>query len=718
MRRRAARALLTCLWVALALAFIYVKGRALTLDTYGTDRLRFHAIPVAISEHYRHRVHDYTAYAPLARVFQESAHLDDLIASALEMPLSLGDPTYFWAADDRGAADYVIGAFALFGPRSFSLYRFYFVVLGASCAFFLIGYRRQPGMIAVLFFALAAIYTILPVVPLANLSDALFEPPSLYEPRILDVLAFVAVLHIACAAWAPERPRGWTAALIGQIAVFVFCYHARSSLAWEAVFIAVINIAALVILWRRHDRQRVWAPLALFAIGLAALNGYKHYAYHPRYFKDMGSRTVWHNALMGLGSNPALAEKYGLEISDAKVVDAVIAYLRNRRDPRLTPEWTTTNVLNSLGGYFAFNWSVYEGAARDLNFDIWKTNTADALHCYLVDKPREAWTFVRVAWEHTTMDQRNRHDLYFRPLGIVQLLILAPALALAIGYSIPVFALVAATVVLLVTSVIPSEMFYSGPLNQMGTLLGLALLAYVLAVGAGRQALMRWPGATATVLKRDTFIAAATALSAWALAVTASAAPRSIGVQVVDVGDPLRPRRILHKLGPLPPRPPSFVAVVTNGATVQARQYMWPAALEFGAQDLASWKPSALGTPIYVSPELQRSESHLSVNGAVSGPFTYLLRVAAQPLKQGSSFFATGAVEAGGLTVGLQRDGRWVGFVNVDSPGPFAVVVRAPSEGTYSLVIANCVAGSSADRPVANVFHVDRAGWVSIPEPP
>src|SRR3989442_876292 len=83
------------------------------------------------------------------------------------------------------------------------------------------------------------------------------------------------------------------------------------------------------------------------------------------------------------------------------------------------------------------------------------------------------------------------------------------------------------------------------------------------------------------------------ALAAWPLAVAAPAAPRSIGVQVVDVGDPLRPRKILHKRVPLPPRPPAFVAVVMNGATVKARQYAWPAALEFNAQDVASWKPSA-----------------------------------------------------------------------------------------------------------------------------
>jgi hypothetical protein len=478
--------------VILAIVLIYARGRNLTLDRFVTDRLRFHAIPVAISEHYRGRVHDYTAYRPLALSFQgPNAQLDDLITSALTMPVSPAMPTYYWAADDRGTADYVIAAFAMFGPRLSSLYRFYFVVLGSSCALFLIGYRRQPGMLAALLCALAAIYAILPVIPLANVSKVMSEPPSLFEPRILDVLALVATLHVAFAAWGRERPPGWTAALIGQIAVFVFCYHARSSLAWEAVFVILINLATLIISWRRRDRRRAWVPVVLFVAGFVALSGYKHYAYNPRYFTDMGSRTIWHNALMGFGSNRVLAKEYGLSVSDAMAIDAVIAYLRGRQDPRLTPAWTNDNIRNSLGGHFEFDWYAYEGAARELYFEIWRRNTSDALRCYLVDKPLQMWEVVSYGWTPTPMEQRNRYNLYFRPFGIVAALIVAPAIALAIYYPIPCAGLFASMLVLLVTSLIPGLVFYPVPLTMMGTFLSLALIGYTGILAVGRSVFHR-----------------------------------------------------------------------------------------------------------------------------------------------------------------------------------------------------------------------------------
>jgi len=701
------RVLVTCLWVVLAIALIYMRGRSLGLDRYVTDRLRFHAVPVAISEHYRGHIHDYTGYGPLAFRFQQpAASLDELIQWALEAPVSPEDPPYYWAADDRGTADYVIGAFVLFGPRLSSLYKFYFVVLGVSCALFLIGYRRQPGMFAVLFFALAAIYASLPVVPLANLSAEVFEPPSIYEPRILDMLALVATLHLACAAWASERPRGWTAALIGQIAVFVFCYHARSSLAWEAAFIILINVATLMLMWRRRDRRRVWVPLVLFFAGLAAFNGYKHAVYNPRYFKDIGERVVWHNALMGFGSSRALSVRYKLDVNDAKAIDAVIRYLRQHHDPRLTADWTPSNILNSFGGHFEFDWYAYESAARDLYFDIWKNNTREALRTYLVDKPLDTWNVMKLTWTQAGMEQRDRHDLYFRPFGIVPLLLVLPALALGVVYSVPAVALVAAMAALVLTSFIPGLMFYSVPLTMMGTFLGVALVAYGLILAVARGVLSWWRRPSAVLPDRDAAVAATAAIAAWTLAITAMLAPQRV-VGFADTG--AAPRKVVDA-GKAPP--PPFVAVRMRGRTVQARQYVWPASVGFDAKEVASWKSTDLGTPIYTAPELRPSKAGMTVKGTVGGAYTYLLRLEERSLAEGSYFFATGVVDTGGLSVGLQTGGRWAGFVNIDSPGPFAVVIKAEDAGRYSLVLSNCVNGAVAGRPVVNALRIDRAGWV------
>src|SRR5262249_13644100 len=83
------------------------------------------------------------------------------------------------------------------------------------------------------------------------------EPPTLFEPRILDLLAIIATIHLACAGWASGRPRGWWLAFAGQLLLFIFCYHARSSLAWEAIFIVMGNCAAIAwTVWRPSRSPR------------------------------------------------------------------------------------------------------------------------------------------------------------------------------------------------------------------------------------------------------------------------------------------------------------------------------------------------------------------------------------------------------------------------------------------------------------------------------
>src|SRR5262249_41173846 len=54
------------LWVAAAASAIYVRGQQVGIDRNVTSRLRFHAIPVAMSVLYHGRPHDYTAYETLA----------------------------------------------------------------------------------------------------------------------------------------------------------------------------------------------------------------------------------------------------------------------------------------------------------------------------------------------------------------------------------------------------------------------------------------------------------------------------------------------------------------------------------------------------------------------------------------------------------------------------------------------------------------------------
>ena len=111
-----------------------------------STRYRFHAIPVAVSTLYHNRPHDYTAHRSLAMSFHDAGRdIDDQIREAIRPESSIGGGTYYWVADDRGLADFVVGAFWLFGPQVTSLSNFWFLLLSLSLACYAVGYWRTPS---------------------------------------------------------------------------------------------------------------------------------------------------------------------------------------------------------------------------------------------------------------------------------------------------------------------------------------------------------------------------------------------------------------------------------------------------------------------------------------------------------------------------------------------------------------------------------------------
>jgi hypothetical protein len=482
------------LWAVLALALIYFRGQHAQIDRHVTNRLQFHAIPVAISVLYHGRPHDYTAFSSVAIPFQNpTPDVDTKIAQAISQTPPANDPTYFWVADDRGMGDYVIAAFALFGPRGQSLYYFYFVLLSASVLLFLADLAWHRAASALLIFGLGALYACISVIPLGNLTLPVFEAGSLFEPRIIELLTFVATLHLA---FTPYFSGHWTmrrrAIVAGQAAIFVAAYHARSTIGWELVFVLVVGGAG----WLRRgwpDGRRLrraslsagW-PVLCLVLGLVLLKGYQHATYNPRYFKDVGARTVWHNALMGLSWNPHLAEKYNLRVNDNVIVASVRDYMKASRDRRLTPDWTDNNILGSLAGHSYFNWFIYEDVARDFYLHIWQSDTDAAFHAYLIDKPRE---IVRVLVKATHPDPsllREVADLGFRPFAPLLLILLLPGVWLAVTGEMAVLPLLTAMVFLFACSIVPGYLFYPVVHTMLGAFATVALSIFVLLAGGVR----------------------------------------------------------------------------------------------------------------------------------------------------------------------------------------------------------------------------------------
>ena len=486
-------------WVFAALAVIYSRGLEVQIDQHVTGRLRFHAIPAAMSVMYHGRPHDYTASSAIAMNFQMNGPIEEKIAWAVDAKLPAADPVYYWAADDRGMADYVIGAFMLFGPSVRSLYQFYFLVLSVSILLFIIDLGAFAPAAGVLVLLLGALYACIPVIPLGDLTVAVFEPGSLFEPRLMELLALVATVHLVIASFMGGKWNAARTAVIGlQAAIVAACYHARSSVTWEVAAVLAAGVVMWALAWWTRRRRpaestvpsvyAMW-PATCLVIALAGVTAYQHYAFHPRYFQDQGVRTVWHNALMGFGFNAELKEKYRLAIDDRKAIEAVVAHRAQRRS-LVGPPWVVDTILGSLGGHASFDWFAYEEAARDLYWHIWRTDTASVWQCYLVDKPKAIATVIVKAWSRDVTGKRDELGLYFNPFSPVGLLMVVPGFLLLLGKRLVVDSRLAILLLLLAGSVIPALLFYPVVHTMMGAFALVALLVY-LTVAYGIGAVVR-----------------------------------------------------------------------------------------------------------------------------------------------------------------------------------------------------------------------------------
>jgi hypothetical protein len=405
---------------AVLLALLYQTDRDLGLYKSPSGRYRYHAMPVAISYLYHNHPHDYTARKYLAWRFQDHKWvLDDLIVDVIANPPVPDPDLYLWAADDRGLGDFCIAAFRLFGPRIRSLSEFYFLLLAAAVGLYAVGYWRVPwallGPVGVLFgmVVLSQMYQDQGTIAFAG--RVWLEEIALYESRLFDLLALVSCSHLALLAASGAAPRAAWLTAVPQAALVLFLYHARSSLGWE--YLAVLGITGLAAArwawgrWRAAEKPGFGAlarpafVAALVVGSLVGLGQYKARTYHPAYAAEAGTRTFWHNALMGYGYNPRLRHVQGMPwVNDAETVRYVFARMRAANDPRLGPDWTETRAMNSLGGHNKFDWVTYEQVAREYYFAAWRDHPAEVAACYGYWKPRDV---VRQAVEIGSMEAQR-----------------------------------------------------------------------------------------------------------------------------------------------------------------------------------------------------------------------------------------------------------------------------------------------------------------------
>jgi hypothetical protein len=472
---------------------IYADAEACGVLTPVSNRMRYHAIPVALSQLYHGRPHDYTAYRSIALPFQGDRPLQELIAEFSQSGAP-AEGTYYWAADDRGLSDYVYASFALFGPEVASFGKLYVLLLLISSLLFLVAFWGDTTALALLVFTLCAVDVLIRVLVIGAAVSSpegvvWKEPVGLIESRTFDMLSFVAFLHFVLFS-SKRRPPSAVAlvALVLQAVLFVLLYHARSSLGWQ---VAAVGTAGAVYAVRSIIRARsAWfvpaatamIPVLVLAVGLTGLSVWKTRTYHPRYFEEQGARTFWHNALMGF-SHPEIRARYGTTPDDRVIIDLVLRRMRQRNDPRLTAEWDTDTALGSLGGHATFDWVTYERAARETYWFIWARHPAQALSNYLFYKPASvAAEVAQVTCPSTIGGMGEEADAFrYLPFRWWPLLLVLAAIGFVRREDLRGMMRGSAGVLLLILpfSLIPAVAFYPAIPTMMGFLMTLTLATYL-----------------------------------------------------------------------------------------------------------------------------------------------------------------------------------------------------------------------------------------------
>ena len=496
---------LLAIFCLVVIVIIFVRGWRLGVVESVTDRLRFRAIPIAVSVLYHNHPHDYTGIREVALPFQHpGASLQLLLKDAVHKEIKQRD-NYYWVADDKGYLDYVIVAFKLFGPKLYSLYWLWFVCLTFSVGLFLKSFSGSLSSLALLSMTLVGIHAAISILPLADEANfrslqpnGVLSSVSIYEPRFLDVLAMIPVIHICLFAlrrtWPPNAFQ--VIGLLGQMAFFILLYHARSSLGWQILAIATVSVLTILLGQLRGKQpntnrfKRLASPalvITLLIFGISALSMYQKAHYNPRYYEDMGVRTFWHNALMGLGDSEFIKATYGLDYGDYEVATVVVKFAAHGECAKGVDILKPAELLNSLGGHGEQDWYSYESCAKKFYASLWGSHTLEMLRVYLITKPKAALSvLLHTIWDsHQPISDgvRDRLNIGWYPFSglnfVLAVIVLCIASTAIYRKRIQTLALLT---ILLVTSLIPSISFYSAILTMGGFFVTITVLCQVLSL--------------------------------------------------------------------------------------------------------------------------------------------------------------------------------------------------------------------------------------------
>ncbi|MEE2691458.1 MAG: class I SAM-dependent methyltransferase [Pseudomonadota bacterium] len=114
-----------------------------------------------------------------------------------------------------------------------------------------------------------------------------------------------------------------------------------------------------------------------------------------------------------------------------------------------------------------------------------------------------------------------------------------------------------------------------------------------------------------------------------------------------------------------------------------------------GARSGVRGEPAPLSTAAWRDERLELAGGGARFSGRAA-PYAYLWKSPPVSLDAGDEIRLRGKLYAGGVSVGLQKDGVWATTAAADRKGVFELAVAAPAAGVYEIVVAN---HNPADAP-------------------
>jgi len=515
------RKILTIITVFVLLFMCFTRGEELKIDSRISSHVGM-ALKVAISTMYHNHPHDYTG---LRSVFQDKppvgsdpAGLNTMIQHNINLKIMGKRKTHFWVADDRGYEDYVIASFSLFGPKMISLYYMWFLILSLSVTLFLISFWRNLWSLGFLCLMMSGLYVAISILPLSTGVMKTFPTLigqlrgyALYTPRYIAILSLVAIFHMiffaSHAFIGGQKKRSFLSAIVasyaplmGQVFIFAFLYHTRSSLGWEAL--AVILFCVLSLILKHYHRKekhlssaeqlsifRLSFTIILVLFAILSVKIYHKIEFNPKYFTTMGQRTFWHNAIIGLGMDPSIITIFnptGPSNPDGIAASEIVGFAHRAHGCASIAKISSGEIW---GSFYHNQGSVsikdYEKCGKKLYFSLILNNKLKAIELYLLTKPLNAlYTLVMASKNNygtpPLRQEINKHRIGWHPFGKINLLFLGITLLLTLEALYQERKLLFfSTAVVLFCSFIPSVAFYSSIVNQGGMFAMFSVFIYL-----------------------------------------------------------------------------------------------------------------------------------------------------------------------------------------------------------------------------------------------